>query len=72
MTNKICEINRICLTCSFPTNMSWQVQGHFCRIMRYYNYFDKQYSNKTKKYRIERLQDNFNKYKSVLKHNRVY
>jgi hypothetical protein len=30
----------------YPTNMSWQVQGHFCRIIRHHDSFEKKHGNK--------------------------
>jgi hypothetical protein len=46
--------------------MSWQVQGNFYRIMRLHDSFVKQLSDKTKRCRIKRLQDNFIIYGSIL------
>jgi hypothetical protein len=60
MTNKISKIYGICLFCLIPANISWQ--GHFCRIMRRHDSFEKQYSDKAKGCGIERLQDDFNIY----------
>jgi hypothetical protein len=39
-TDKICGICGICMTCLILVNMSWQVQGHFCRIIRSYESFE--------------------------------
>jgi hypothetical protein len=50
-------------------NMSWQVQQHFDKIMRHHDNFEKYYSDKTKKFMIERFQDSFNVYGSILKYN---
>jgi hypothetical protein len=33
-TNKICGIHGTWLTYWILANISWQVQGHFCRTMR--------------------------------------
>jgi hypothetical protein len=46
------------MICLILVNMSWQVQGHFCRIMRHYDSFEKKYSDKPKGCGIESLQDN--------------
>jgi hypothetical protein len=48
--------------------MSWQVQGHFCRIMRHHDNLEKQYKDKTKRYRIERLHNNFKVYRNILEY----
>jgi hypothetical protein len=42
--------------------MSWQVQDHFCKIMRRHDSFEKQYNDKTKMCGIEMLHDNFKVY----------
>jgi hypothetical protein len=48
----------IWITCSILANMSWQVQGYFCRITRCHDSFEKYCSDKTKRCGIERLHDN--------------
>jgi hypothetical protein len=48
--------------------MSWQVQQHFGRIMRHYDNFEKQCSDKTKKCKLERFQDSLNEHGSILKY----
>jgi hypothetical protein len=55
--------------------MSWQVQGHFCRIMRRHDSFVKQLSHKTKKCKIKRLQDNlivYRKFCNVFRRYSIY
>ena len=59
MTNKICGIHGVCLTCSILVKMSWQVRGHFCKTMRHQDSFEKYYNDKTKRCGIGRLHDNF-------------
>jgi hypothetical protein len=51
-----------------PISTSWQVQLYFGRIMRYHDSLEKQYSGKTKRCGLERFQDNFNIYGSILEY----
>jgi hypothetical protein len=52
-----------------PVNMSWQVQQHFGSIMRYHHdSLEKQYSGKKKRCGLERFQDSFNVYGSILEY----
>jgi hypothetical protein len=69
MTNKICGIHELFLTCLILANMSWQAQWHFCWIIRYQDSFEKEYGNKTNRCGIcVRLHENFKVYGSILEY----
>ena len=48
--------------------MSWQVQRHFCKMMRCCDSFEKYYTDETKRCGIEMLYDNFKINGSILKY----